>query len=611
VYALRKTFDIAAANMSLGGGTYTATCDASRPGTKAAIDNLVTARIATVIASGNSYYTNAMGAPGCISTAISVGSTTKADVVSDFSNAASFLKLLAPGSAITSSIPGGGYESWYGTSMATPHVTGAWALLEDKAPALTVAQGLTALQNTGLSILDSRNGLTFKRIRVMNALNSITGLPAATLLTPKTTGVTLTPTFLWNKVSASTRYRIMVQKMSGGTPPIDATYNAGDVCGATTCSLVSPVTLAQNTQYNWWVQTYQFGTGPWSAAKTFTTGTLPAKPTLTTPTGTITTLTPMYEWNKVTGATSYQLFIQPAAGGTAVLDKEFSAASVCESALCHVTPARTLTKGTEYRFRVRARNAVGYGTYSAYNTFTPSSSLPGEASLISPEGALNHQFPTYKWNKTPSTTRYYLSVRQGTTILFTNAYLASDVCGVSTCEATPVVPMSTGSYSWRLQTRNGTGYGPYSAWKSFSTVETLLTGVLQWGADPANLDLHLLTPSGHVSPGAPNLAPYAIMTASDSNGSGPEIIQVLQYQSGTYQVFVRRVAGTGPLAGSGATLKLYFGDGLVASATVPASGAGDYWNVCTVTYPSVTCPNVIQGSAPGSSTGSKEPGGKD
>ena len=62
VYDLRTTLNIAAANMSLGGGQYTSTsqCDSDNLSMKASIDNLRGANIATVIASGNSFYRNAM-----------------------------------------------------------------------------------------------------------------------------------------------------------------------------------------------------------------------------------------------------------------------------------------------------------------------------------------------------------------------------------------------------------------------------------------------------------------------------------------------------------------------------------------------------------------------
>ena len=101
-------------NLSLGGGKYSANCD-SEP-EKPAIDNLRSAGIATVVASGNDGYRDSISAPACISSAVSVGSTTDSDTVSSFANLASILSLLAPGSSINSSVPGGGFAVWSGTS---------------------------------------------------------------------------------------------------------------------------------------------------------------------------------------------------------------------------------------------------------------------------------------------------------------------------------------------------------------------------------------------------------------------------------------------------------------------------------------------------------------
>jgi subtilisin family serine protease len=158
VYELHTDFNIAAVNMSLGGGRYfdTATCDSEHASRKAAIDNLRSVGIATIASSGNSGYRDSMGAPACISTAISVGATDDDDDVAWFSNVASFLDLLAPGVNIVSSVPGTGVTSKHGTSMAAPMVTGAWAVARAVSPSETITDILTLFRDTGTSVNDNQ-----------------------------------------------------------------------------------------------------------------------------------------------------------------------------------------------------------------------------------------------------------------------------------------------------------------------------------------------------------------------------------------------------------------------------------------------------------------------
>jgi subtilisin family serine protease len=181
VLTLRDTWDIAAVNMSLGGGQFTESCDTDVR--KAAIDNLRAADIATVIASGNDSCVDgrgiptgcidALSTPACISTAIAVGATSKSDMVGTFSNSARFLSLLAPGIGIRSAVPGTAYEAKSGTSMAAPHVTGAFALLREAAPGASVKEILTVLQRTGVQVTDTRNDVTTPRIDVLAALREL------------------------------------------------------------------------------------------------------------------------------------------------------------------------------------------------------------------------------------------------------------------------------------------------------------------------------------------------------------------------------------------------------------------------------------------------------
>lgn len=179
IYSLRDTYRIAAVNMSLGSGVYTASCDTDSGFTaqKAAIDNLRAVGIATVIAAGNSGSTNGIAGPACISSAVSVGATDKSDVIASYSNISSLVSLLAPGSSIYSSMPGGSYQYLSGTSMAAPHVSGAWAAVRSAHPTATVADILNALVATGVAISDTRSGGSVTKTRIRPAA-------AITLLTP-------------------------------------------------------------------------------------------------------------------------------------------------------------------------------------------------------------------------------------------------------------------------------------------------------------------------------------------------------------------------------------------------------------------------------------------
>jgi subtilisin family serine protease len=160
----QAALNIVAANMSLGGGTNTGTCngDVRKP----VIDQLWAAGVATVIASGNGSQTNAVSAPGCISTAVTVGSTTDGDAVSGFSNLSNTVDLLAPGSAIRSSVPGGGFQSKNGTSMAAPQVAGAIAALVSLSPDTPINDIVATLRSTGVNVTDGRTGGTVSRRRI-------------------------------------------------------------------------------------------------------------------------------------------------------------------------------------------------------------------------------------------------------------------------------------------------------------------------------------------------------------------------------------------------------------------------------------------------------------
>ena len=112
---------------------------------------------------------------------ISVGATTKQDEIAFYSNSAGILDLLAPGSYITSAIPGGGTAIKSGTSMSAPHVTGAWAVLKSYQSDTSVSTMLDVFKQSGVPITDYRNGITKPRIDVWYAFNRLPPNPPLNL----------------------------------------------------------------------------------------------------------------------------------------------------------------------------------------------------------------------------------------------------------------------------------------------------------------------------------------------------------------------------------------------------------------------------------------------
>lgn len=111
------------ANMSLGGGASSSLDNA--------VTNSIEKGVVYAVAAGNSNANACNYSPARVPTALTVGATTSTDARASYSNFGSCLDLFAPGSSITS--------AWYssntatktisGTSMASPHVAGAAALV--------------------------------------------------------------------------------------------------------------------------------------------------------------------------------------------------------------------------------------------------------------------------------------------------------------------------------------------------------------------------------------------------------------------------------------------------------------------------------------------------
>lgn len=124
-YAIEQKADII--SMSLGGPE-------DVPELHEAIKNAVSNNILVICAAGNAGdgddRTDEFDYPGSYNEVISVGAIDLERRSSDFSNSNNELDLVAPGDKILSTYLNGTYATLSGTSMATPHVSGAMALVK-------------------------------------------------------------------------------------------------------------------------------------------------------------------------------------------------------------------------------------------------------------------------------------------------------------------------------------------------------------------------------------------------------------------------------------------------------------------------------------------------
>ncbi len=93
-----------------------------------------------------------------VPTIISVAAVDKDGNFTDFSNWGSrTVDIAAPGDEIYSTVPGGGYDWYPGTSMAAPHVSGVAALLRGIQPTVTPADMKQIMMSKGTALPDTSN----------------------------------------------------------------------------------------------------------------------------------------------------------------------------------------------------------------------------------------------------------------------------------------------------------------------------------------------------------------------------------------------------------------------------------------------------------------------
>jgi len=157
----------AVANLSLGTLTGRSTEQ------ETAVRNLVNAGVAVAVAAGNDNKDACTTSPAAEPTVLTVGATESNDARASYSNYGTCLDLFGPGSNIVSASYSNntGTATMSGTSMASPHVAGALALIRGQNPALTAAQAQAQLvsDTTAGKVTSPGSGSVNKLLYVSNS----------------------------------------------------------------------------------------------------------------------------------------------------------------------------------------------------------------------------------------------------------------------------------------------------------------------------------------------------------------------------------------------------------------------------------------------------------
>jgi subtilisin family serine protease len=128
---------------------------------------------AVVIAAAGNHASEAQEYPAAESSTalLSVAASDSSGWLSGFSNRGGWIELAAPGEDVTSTVPGGGYATWSGTSMAAPLASGAAALLRATDWKMQADQLLQRLRDSG----DKVCGTGMKGLNIAAALAKVHG----------------------------------------------------------------------------------------------------------------------------------------------------------------------------------------------------------------------------------------------------------------------------------------------------------------------------------------------------------------------------------------------------------------------------------------------------
>jgi len=204
---------------------------------------------------------------------------------------------------------------------------------------------------------------------------------------------------------------------------------------------------------------------------------VPGDVTLLSPSDSVSTASPTYEWEDEGNTETYRLQVYDRSIAQWVFLENYAATDICAAGICSVTPSLTLGFSVNHRWRIRARNAVGWNSWTSSELFDYVDSPPGEITPLSPLVSTDTATPAYTWEDPGNVTDFRLLVydRFLKTQVHNEIHTASDICSAGVCSVVPAgvsLNFNTNHF-WRIRAKNSGGWNTWSGQHRFDYVDDI------------------------------------------------------------------------------------------------------------------------------------------
>jgi len=278
--------------------------------------------------------------------------------------------------------------------------------------------------------------------------------------------------FQWAASSGAKRYQLEVIRISDSS--VFKTEVLGNVTSSTQAGFPNDGSL-----FKWRVRAgNEVAWGTWTAYRNLINGTVPVAPVLISPADKANAInaTITFEWNLAAGADKYELEIRKASDDSLFKTVTLGNASASMQ-------SGFPQDGTQYKWRVRAGNKLGWGAWSDYWVFN-NGVLPAAPVLSSPANNANVGGASinFQWAASSGAKKYQLEIlRASDSMVFKN-----EVVGNTTSSIQDNFPNDGTLYWWRVRAGNDSGWGAWSGQMTLTNGQPIAAPVLISPADNAN-----------------------------------------------------------------------------------------------------------------------------